>query len=1159
MNSQSRIILFCYAYVVGIAAAMAVAFNPALLPLMRVATGLAFAVSAAFYARKVLRSGASGIRVGAEILLLVVPGLLFGGTRYMDANTVPDTRLGVLHLRAGGAGFELERELPDLSRISIRKTGPLKNDVILRLHGELDARLPILGEGGSVQMDGHGRWKFRMARLDRQSETIIVRASDPVGTDYVVPQPFSRLSKIDVVEGPSEGSVELYRVSNHISTFARPGRFHAPVTVLGRITQDPSVYDFKTVLAITPDFVQYTAGGPYFKVDGGDIQVVLKPEIGGYEQFSRTDAYGGSVQAYGELSMARAAMNPGGFDPRRFMQNHNIYGVMSLFQPRDGDSPIRMVSPEEGPARRGSGLVRFSLDLRDRMLRVFKVTMPYPQSAFLGGVTLGLRYGLHGVTCALGQRGGGGAAVEEGAEPPPSTVCEELIAEEFKAAGVNHVLAVSGLHVTIITIMFIGIFSLMRIPRKMFVPVVILVLVIFAIITGARPSVLRAVIMHGLFLLTWAYLEQGLRSSVLLGVPVAAFLILVQNPLVVVDPSFTLSFGAILSLGLLTEPANDMLSRLRGNRFLAFVIIVVAATMIGMFHWPLLVSPAFFVPFIALCAILWWAVAALERRGIRLIGSIGFTDIPPGVSTFLAAQFAIQVGMMIPLSAYYFSRWPFAGAYANLIAIPLIGVVVQLGAMAGIFGLIPGAGLYIALVLNAANWVFSTMFLVLSHYFAAAFPFPFVRRPSLEFIAVYYVLCAAYIWYKPIWMAIRRWCERRGWAAKWAPGVVAAVLIVGVTIPAWPLGKRSSEHALQITFLSMGYGESTLIETPGGKRILLDAGFVEHERGRNNDAIRTILTFLAHKGIRRLDALVLMSPAPERTAGASYLLEHLWVDNLVVPPSLTGLSPTIKPEEFYAKLAGGRNVDDYTPLWLQKMYDEIIGNRSWPRRPALATSLEKRGPTFFNRLAGWRVHTETAVAGKVLFRETTGRSEFRIEVLHPSDESMEDHPIENGSAVLRVVYGQFAALFCGDLHFDGQDRLADRYSSEELKSDLLIVPHHGTASPWGWADQAKDRLLARLDDSTGRLLKKVRPEHAIFCYGNPRPVLGLQGRDVERTFELTWRYIADTLGESACLRTDRDLAIFVKSDGTTYQVSNQAEANRAAGADSGVEDISIGF
>lgn len=1158
MTSQSKIILFCYAYVIGIVVAMTIGVDPSLLPLLRIATGAAFLFPVALYGRGLLGKAAARVPLYLEVLALVIPAVLLGCTRHTSADTVPDTRIGTLHLAAGRAEFRLERDLPDLCRVSIRKTQDLEGDLTLRLHGDLDARVPVKDENGAVRMDEHGRWMFRIARLTRQGETVTVRAADPVGTEYIVPQPFSRISRIEVVEGPAHGAVAIYRVSNHISTFARPGRDHAPVTILGRVTQDPNVYDFKTVLPITPDFVQYPVGGPFYKVEGGDVQVTLKPEIGGYEDFARTEGYGCSVQVQGELSVARAAANPGGFDPRRFMQNNNVYGVMSLFQPPGGAPPIALIVPEEGPVRRGSGLVRFSLDLRDRMLRVFKATMPYPQSAFLGGVTLGLRYGLHGVICVLGR--GQGRPIREGMEGDDGDVgCEEQIAEEFRISGVNHVLAVSGLHVTIITVMFVGIFGLMRIPKKLFVPVIILLLVIFAIITGARPSVLRAVIMHALFLLTWAYMSQGFRSSVLLGVPVAAFLILLQNPLVVTDPSFTLSFGAILSLGLMTTPAHDLLSKLRGNNLLSFILITGSMTLIGMLHWPLMVSPAFFVPFAAVCVGVALALAAMERRGVKLLGGFGFTDVPSAVGAFLAAQVAIQFGMMIPLSAYYFCRWPFAGAYANLIAIPLIGVVVQIGALAGLLGLIPFIGLHVALVLNAANWVFSTAFLLLAHYFAEGFPYPFVRRPDIGFLVVYYIFCAAFVWREPLWKAIQGWCLRRGWMRRSAPWAVAGVLAVAATIPVWPFGARSPGKELRVTFLSLGYGESALIETPAGRRILVDCGFVEHERGRNNDAIRTIVPFLAHNGIRKLDAVLVTSPSPERVAGASYVLESCWVDTLFVPPALAEIAPEMDEEAFVDRLAGGQPTDHYSPAILKTTYNEVIGNPMRPNRHSLAKTLARRGPSVLNRWAGWDVRVEPLQAGQVLLRETHGRSEFRIEVLHPSDKTFEDHPIENGSAVVRVVYGGFSILFSGDLHFEGQRWLAGELSGEKLRSTMLVVPHHGTAAPWGDPRGQKEKILGLLEDSTAPLLEKVRPARAVFCYGNPRPVLGLQGRDAENVFELTWRYMTDALGADACLRTDRDLAITVTSDGTSHEVATQAIVNRAAGAEYTVEDISIGF
>lgn len=1149
MSAQTRIILFCYAYVVGIVLAKALSPDPAWTPVLWGALGVSVAAVLVGVASHAKRPTETDRKVVWAFLALTLPPLLFGVIRYMQANTLPDRRVGVLSVKPGFAEFRLERDLPDLSRISIRKMAELRGDLVLRVHGELDARLAVTNEQGEVRLDEHGRWTFRIARVTRPSDPIVVRQWDPVGTEYVVPQPFSRISKVEILESPGHGEVAVYRVSNHIGAFARPGRDHPPVTILGRITKDPDVYDFKTVLTVTPDYIQTVAGGPFFRVEGGDVQVVLKPDIADYATFARTEAYGRFVVVRGELTVARSAANPGAFDPRGFMQNHNIYGVMPLFQPPAMPSPIRAIEPEAGSLSRGSALVRFSLGLRDRMLRVFKLTIPYPQSSFLGGVTLGLRYGLAGVECMLSSKKPRHVDERGGVV---HTECRELIAEEFKASGVNHVLAVSGLHVTIVTVMFMGLFALLRIPRQMYVPVLILILVIFAIITGARPSVLRAVIMHGLFLLTWAYMGQGLRSSVLLGVPVAAFLILLQNPLVVVDPSFTLSFGAILSLGILTEPIHDLLSRLRGNRFLAFIVILVAATAIGVWRWPLLVSSRFWPVFALGAAALWIGLARLEQRGVRLIGELGYVDIPPGVGAFLAAQFAIQIGMMIPLSAYYFSRWPFAGAYANLLAIPLIGIVVQLGMLAGLTGLIPSVGLYLALLFNAANWVFSSVFLLLAHYFATAFPFPFVLRPSVGALVSYYLLCAAFVW-RAQWMsALRAWCERRGWTGRAAYRASVAAILVAATIPAWPWLMPSRRGDLRVTVLSLGYGESVLIRTPLGRHILVDAGFAEHERGRHNDAIRTILPFLSHERIRRLDAVILTSPAPERLSGLSYVLEHTWVGDLWLPPSLLAVTNRPDEEEFYLMLSGGRPVDAYNPDWLRKIYAEAVGDPAWPKRLSLAGALARRSDSLLNRWAGRHVNVRAVSTGEVLWREQFKGRDFRVEVLSGGEPPAEDHPIENASAVLRVVYGRFTMLLTGDLHLEGQRRLA---GDKAARADVLLYPHHGTAMPWGAARQTKASLQAEWERSARPFLERVQPRHVIVNYGNPRTVLGRTGRDVERAFELTWRWLTQMMGEQHCLRTDRDMAVFVTSDGETYRVESQAQLRRAAGADEEVGDL----
>lgn len=1158
MFSQNKIIFFCYAYLVGIALAMSAPVDPAALPLLRLLTLVAMLVSAYVLA--------VGLRVSRDRQpdrlavwsrrswwCLLVASLALGYTRYTSANNVPDTKLGEVVLGATDSRYEPKGDLPDTCRLRFQKIGPLAGDVQLRLRGELDARVPVRDENGRATVDEKGRWRFSLAPLALTSEVITVREADEVGADYVIPQPFTRLTGVDVLSGPTQGVVALYRISNHIGSFVRPGRQQSPVTILGRISADPLVYDFKTVLPITPEYVQYPAGGPFFRVEGGDIQVTVKPETDHYSAFAHTDAYGKDVELAGELTVARAQANPGGFNARRFMQNYNVFGLMNLFQPRGGEAPIHLIPRADGKPAHGNRLVEFSLHLRDDVLRVIKQTVVYPHSAFIGGVTLGLRYGLQGVECMYSDRY---RHVWQKEGEPHEPGCEETIADEFKEAGVNHVLAVSGLHVTIITVMLVGIFSMVRIPRQAYVPLIILALVVFSIITGARPSTLRAVIMNSLFLMTWAYLDQSLRSSVLLGVPVAAFLILLHNPLVLVDPSFTLSFGAILSLGLLTTPSLDLLQRLKGNQFVLFVAVAVGGTLLGIRHWPLIVTPQFLIPVGALLAVLFVVAGRLQQRGWGISERINYGIIPEGPGAFFGAQFAIQLGMMIPLSVFYFCRWPFAGAYSNLIAIPLIGVNVQLGAIGGLLGLIPGVGTYLALLLGAANWVFSCVFLWIAHASSEAWPYPFIRRPGLVFVATYYLLCAWFIWRRPIGQWINDTCQRVAGAKAWLPRAVKFVLFLAIFIPLVSDLKSDPPDGLRLQFLSVGYGSAVLVESPGGKRILVDAGFVEHERGRRNEAIRTVIPYLAYRSIRHLDGFIVSSARPERAAGASHVMEHVWVDHVFVPPTLAGLTPGESFAQFSARFSDAADVE---PSILTMSYEELIGNAARPRRNALAPALALRGPTWINRWAGWDTQVQAVQAGQALFEEQGPNGTFRIEVLNPVAGTPGATSFDDGSLVLRVVYGDFALLLTGDLQHQAVGELATRYAPDALRAQVMTLPHRGTA-PAPATREFRDSLQGALRQHLGGLLERVHPDRVLAEYGSARPVLGMLARDAQQAHEVTHRFVEDRLGAAAWLSTDRDLAITITSDGRTYQVVTQAELNRAEGGEEdAVSDMAVGL
>jgi ComEC/Rec2-related protein len=1146
-------------FLAGIALAMMRPVDPRHLGLLNVATGVSFAAALGYLAlrRSASRTTGAGF-AGWDAVILLVPALILGYSRFLSSNTAPDMRIGSIRVAQGQAELRVDRPLADTHRIRLRKTGPLDQDLRIRLSGELDARVAVEDARGSAQMDAQNRWRFKRARLPQESDEVIIRRDDPVGTEYLVAQPFDRIVTAQWLGGARNGSLALVRVSNHMGSFVRPGRGSPPVRILGRISADPVVYDHKTVLPVTPEFIQFPAGGPYYRVEGGDIQISLKPELENYRTFSQTAAYGFDVQVEGELSMAGGATNPGGFDARRFLQNYNFHGLLSVFQAPGEPSPIRGVAPAGGDLRRGNEIVEFSLDLRDRMLRILKATTPYPHSAFLGGVTLGLRYGLQPAVCMFHSSHRFGR--EPGDPAAPAGGCEELIAEEFKESGVNHVLAVSGLHVTIVTVMFVGIFSLLRMPRKVYTPLIFLALVVFAIITGARPSVLRAVIMNSLLLLSWAYLDQGLRSSALLGAPVAAFLILLKNPLVLVDPSFTLSFGAILSLALFTGPCHEILCKLRGNNFLTLVLFVVATTWIGIRHWALLASPPFLGPYLVVWGLLAWGGHVLAKRGVRVLGSFGYADLPSGVGVFVAAQFAIQIGMMIPLSSWYFCRWPFAGAFANLIAIPLIGVVVQLGVIAGLLGTVPGIGPFVALVLGAANWLFSSAFLWIAHASSAVFPYPFVIRPTPGFLLSYYAICALFVGWRQILAWLGKVCRSARIDRRWAPGAAFGALALCCLIPAgvWP--RSQPPPGLNVTVLSAGYGSSILVETPGGRNLLIDTGFVQRDRGRRNEAIRTIIPYLCHRGIRRLDGLILTSPVPERAGGAAYLLEHLRVGSLVLPPGLKGLKPKGTLEDFERALSTLDSSRDYDIVQRRTMFGEWVGDPDWPHRPSVARVLQTRGASLANRVAGWEVQEIEWSAGQVLFEEP-GTLAFRVEVLNPEPFDPAEFPMENRSAVLRIVYGEFAMLVPSDLHFEGMGRLAQTASAEQLRSQILVMPHRGTAGPDpGVRGDWKSSLRTCFDRSLRPFLDKVNPECVIYEFGNPRPVLGERGREAVRIRELTGQYLQEVREDTRQLDTAGDLALMIHSDGKGYTLDTQAGRNRAAGSgEEPVDDLAVGY
>ena len=1122
--TQNKLIGFCYLFIIGIALAMAFPMGSgAVAPLWFATAFLALLSAAAVFLARRLHPPVEDdspyapayrftpLHVGAWALLLAT-ALLFGYVRYLAMIQPPDRLLGHLRFGTDGASWSAKADMDGTSFLKIKTLSPVLEDVELRVAGRLEALQPVLDDRQIPLLDADGNWNFTRTDLDVRSDVVHIPAGTPAGVEVLIQQPFTHLESVEPVNRPASGSFAILQPVNAVSLFARSGRNVVPVSILGRIAADPWVYSFKTVLSVAPDYLQFQPDGPYFPISRQTVRVTVNPDMPGYDRLARSAAYGYDVAIQGELIAPPSAANAGAFDQAKYLRNYNIGGQMMLRTPMEGPAPLSIVVPvgAEGP-REGNGLVEFSLYLRDEMVRVIKQTMPQPNSAFLGALTLGLRYGMQNtVSIASDSHDSGSVApiLDVGHDS------DDLIADEFRASGINHVLAVSGLHVTIITIMFMGIFTLLKVSKKVYVPFVIFALVIFAIITGARPSTLRAVIMNSLFLLTWGYMGQGVRSSALLGVPVAAFIILLQNPAMTVDPSFTLSFGAILSLALLTQPFFDLFKKARGNDFIALVVLVAVLTWAFAAHWLLVATLRFWIAYAILAVALFALARFLSNRGFSPIGTYGFADIHPGIAGFIAAQFGMQIGMMIPLSAFYFYRWPVAGAYANLIAIPLVGVVLQLSMLAGLIGLVPGIGIYLALLLNAANWIFSTLFLLIGHYFARWFLYPFVSKPTLRWMFAYYAVVAVFIWWRPLWFRLLRprW-NKASSPARLVAAAAAAVLVAGCLVANHSEKKAlRSDGKLAVSILALGYGSGILVDTPDNKAILIDAAFVQTDRGRRNDAERTIMPHLCAKQIKRLDAFLVTSPNPEHLAGAATILKYLDVDQLLVPAS-------VLPVLGQGELAG------------------ILAERS-------PSSLK-------HRLSGSTVEPRAIAAGERLFETTVDGKPFAIEVLGPAPGDAKA-PLS-----LRVVYGDFSLLLPSDLSFAQQQALLDSFPPENLKAQVVVAPNHGTAGLEGISVGMPKNYALSQAEITGKMLQTAGAEAVVFEFGNPRPVVGDKYKVAVKLHGSAKRAAEDALPSARVFATDTDGAISILSDGAGYQLN--AQYDTAAGFVDAPTSLEVGW
>jgi competence protein ComEC len=202
--------------------------------------------------------------------------------------------------------------------------------------------------------------------------------------------------------------------------------------------------------------------------------------------------------------------NPGEFNYRAFLANSNIWHTAFVEK-----TQLKKIGE-----KKGSSLIYNAIILRQRMIEKFeKYLQDKSALSIASALVLGYRQGM-----------------------------EKEVASVFTDTGTVHVLAVSGLHVGIVFVVFSALLFWMNAnPRLKFAKGIILILLIwfYALITGFSPSVLRAAIMISFTLIALNFVKDG---NIYNTIAASALMLLLFDPKFIMNVGFQLSYLAVIAI-----------------------------------------------------------------------------------------------------------------------------------------------------------------------------------------------------------------------------------------------------------------------------------------------------------------------------------------------------------------------------------------------------------------------------------------------------------------------------------------------------------------------------------------------------------------------------------------------------------------------------------
>lgn len=296
------------------------------------------------------------------------------------------------------------------------------------------------------------------------------------------------------------------------------------------ITTRNHIYDLKENTVIVQGKIykiENTAFGKniYLKgveVENGEKNVSVKRIFVNTEKIPNVKI-GNIIKVRGKLRQFEEAANKGNFDSRKYYLSLGFYGKIEA-------GTIEIINSNYSGIRQG--LYELRMEIIERLEKLCSdnkgiFSIINNKNGIIGAIILG-----------------------------DKTDLDSDIKELYSVSGIAHILAISGLHIS-----FIGM-AIYRLLRRRFrflfsAAVSIPVVLSFGIMSGFGISTIRAIIM---FILKIMGEVLGRKYDAITAISLAGLVLLVQNPFVVCNSGFQMSFGAIIAIVLILPIVEEILN-----------------------------------------------------------------------------------------------------------------------------------------------------------------------------------------------------------------------------------------------------------------------------------------------------------------------------------------------------------------------------------------------------------------------------------------------------------------------------------------------------------------------------------------------------------------------------------------------------------------------